>query len=224
MSALRILLVLPLFALHGCAPPAFEWSEGGSPQVSENGPPKTLGQSPSTPEAPKPEEPKPEEPKPEEPKPEEPQPEEPKYPQNAKKPPLGPINDPLQPPLEISFDDLKINMQEDTVFRPWMMTDRAKELDGRKIRLAGYIDGISLDRRKGLKEFILLRNLECKFGAGGRADHLVSVIMNEGKTTDYTNKVIYVEGVLKLKPYRGVDGNTWSIYDLNCEKIKTSRF
>ena len=60
-------------------------------------------------------------------------------------------------------------MQPDIVYRPWMLTDRAKELDGRTVRVSGYMWGGS-DRFAGLKEFILLRNTECKFGPGGQFD------------------------------------------------------
>jgi hypothetical protein len=112
---------------------------------------------------------------------------------------------------KISFDDLVIGLQADVVYRPWMMGDRPKELDGKKVRISGYMHG-GADPVK-TKEFVLLRNLECKFGPGGQADHLANIYLKPGSTTEYPGKVpIKVEGTLKIEPFIGTDGNTWSLY------------
>jgi len=135
-----------------------------------------------------------------------------------------PASEPSGPAEEVTFDDLKINMQPDIVFRPWMLTERAQQLDGKRIRVPGYMYA-ALDRSEDIDEFILIRNLECKFGPGQQADHLVIVKLNEGLVTSYPgDKIIYVEGVLKIEPFTGTDGNTWSIYNLAGEKVSTSRF
>ena len=84
------------------------------------------------------------------------------------KPPVRPTaRRPAKPgePLEISFDDLVIGMQADVVYRPWMLTERAKEIDGQTVRLVGYVHP-GVDKQKHIKELVLLRNLECKFGPG----------------------------------------------------------
>ena len=119
--------------------------------------------------------------------------------------------------LDIAFEDIQINIQEDIVVRPFMFTDQVRELDGKRIRINGFMLG-DLQTR-GIKEFILLKNTECKFGEGGRADHLIRVIMNDGKTAVHRNDAISVEGVFTINLFNGPDGNTWSIYDLACDKI-----
>lgn len=122
----------------------------------------------------------------------------------------------------ISFDDLNIGMQVDARFRPQMLEydgGRVKELFGRKIVVAGYMN--PTDTLRGVTEFILLRNLECKFGPGGQADHLVHVLMDEGLTTEFTDKVVYVEGVLSLNPFPTDEPVTWSIYDVQATKVST---
>jgi len=117
-----------------------------------------------------------------------------------------------------SFDDLSIGMQSDMVFRPFLLRNRAVErLLGKRVHLGGYI--YPGDSATGMKEFILLKNTECKFGPGGVADHLILVKMQGTATAEYTNKVVYVEGTLVLNPVQGPDGNTWSIYDLHCERV-----
>jgi hypothetical protein len=122
----------------------------------------------------------------------------------------------------ITFDDLNLGMQADMVFREFLLTDRARELDGKKVRLVGYMDG-GVSQTKGIQEFVLLRNTECKFGPGGQADHLVRVLMKDGATADYSLNALQIEGVIKVNPFNGPDGNTWSVYDLIGEQVKTIR-
>ena len=113
---------------------------------------------------------------------------------------------------KITFDDLNIGMTADMVFRPFLLTDRVKELDGKRVTIRGYIHPGATG--KGIKEFVLLRNLQCKFGAGGQADHLAQVFMQKGSTVDYRLEDVKIEGTLNVQPFEGPDGNTWSIYRL----------
>lgn len=115
---------------------------------------------------------------------------------------------------KISFDDLVIGLQADVVYRPWMMKERPQELDGKKVRISGFMHG-AIENPAKTKEFVLLRNLECKFGPGGQADHLAQVYMKPGVTTKYPGKdSIKVEGTLQIEPFTGSDGNTWSLYKI----------
>jgi len=114
---------------------------------------------------------------------------------------------------KITFDDLNIGMQADMVYRPSLFDDhRVKELDGKRVSIRGYIHPGATG--KGIKEFVLLRNLQCKFGAGGQADHLAQVFMQKGSTVDYRLEDVKIEGTLRIQPFEGPDGNTWSIYRL----------
>lgn len=119
---------------------------------------------------------------------------------------------------KITFDDLNVGMQADVVFRPFMLTDRVKELDKKKVSISGYMYG-GVSATRGIKEFVLLRNTECKFGPGGQADHLAQVYLQTGVTTNFTPSPIKVEGTLVLQPFEGPDGNTWSIYRLEDARI-----
>jgi hypothetical protein len=120
---------------------------------------------------------------------------------------------------KISFEDLVIGMTADIVFRPFMLSDRANELDGQRVSLVGYMHG-GVESSRGIKEFILLRNTECKFGPGGQADHLAQVFLRSGNTTDFDKSPVKVEGTLKIEPFQGADGNTWSIYRLEDALVK----
>jgi hypothetical protein len=123
--------------------------------------------------------------------------------------------------VDISFEDIRLNMQPDIVFRPLMLTDRAKELEGRRIRISGFM--LADAQTRGIKQFVLLKNTECKFGPGGQADHLINVMMNDDQTTFFRREAVHVEGVLKINPYTGPDGNTWSIFDLACDRVENYR-
>ena len=82
---------------------------------------------------------------------------------------------------------------------------------------------LKMDRFGGVDFHIwkvkMLKNTECKFGPGGQADHLLSVKMIPGEDTRFRDDPISVEGTLIIKPFQGPDGNTWSIYDLTCERV-----
>jgi hypothetical protein len=122
---------------------------------------------------------------------------------------------------EMSFDDLNCGLQADVVFRPWMLTERVQQLDGRRVQITGYM--LPDVKQKGITEFILLRNTECKFGPGGQPDHLVWVRMKSGATASYSNNPVEVVGILKVNPYTGPDGNTWSLFDMAGETVKARR-
>jgi hypothetical protein len=119
---------------------------------------------------------------------------------------------------KITFDDLNLGMREDMVFRPFLLTDRVRELDGKRLSIIGYMHG-GVESRKNVKEFVLLKNTECKFGPGGQADHLAQVYLVPDAATAFTDKPVKVEATLKVQPYEGSDGNTWAIYRLEEAKI-----
>ena len=133
-------------------------------------------------------------------------------------------SDEIQPtnrPIDISFEDVNLGMKEDMVFRDWLVSDRLNELTDKNVRIKGYM--LPHERRTGIKRFVLLKNLECKFGPGGQADHLMDVKLQDKLTTRYHTKVVEVEGALRLRPFNGPDGNTWSIYELQATKVNLRR-
>jgi hypothetical protein len=114
--------------------------------------------------------------------------------------------------IKITFDNIILGMQADIPYRPWMLNDDVKDLEGKRVS----ITGVMLDKgtfKKG-DNFILLRNKECKYGKGGQADHLADVKLKKGHVFGLTGKSVRVEGVLRVDPHTGDDGNTWSIYVL----------
>ena len=103
-------------------------------------------------------------------------------------------------------------MQADIVFRDFMISDRVRELEGKRISIVGYMH--PPESQRGIKKFILLKITQCKFGPGGQADHLADVNLRADNSTNFTPSPLKVECTLKLAPFQGPDGNTWSIYRL----------
>ena len=116
--------------------------------------------------------------------------------------------------IKITFDNIIIGMQADIPYRPWMMNDEVKELEGKRVSITGVMNGI-VDKQKNLNKFVLLRNKECKYGPGGQADHLADVKLKTGQGISFTTDTVRVEGTLRIEPFTGSDGNTWSIYVLD---------
>ena len=119
---------------------------------------------------------------------------------------------------EITFEDIALPIDADMVFRPIMMTERAQSLDGERVRINGFM--LADSRTRGIKEFILVKNTECKFGPGGQADHLVNVKVKIKNGVIHRTEAVSIEGVMTINPFTGFDGNTWSIFDMDCEHIE----
>jgi hypothetical protein len=121
--------------------------------------------------------------------------------------------------VPITFDDLKLEMEKDTVYDSTLLTERVKELDGRRVRIRGFLyPGVF--QQTGITQFPLIKNTQCKFGPGGQAHHIVLVELKHGLTTSFTVRPIAVEGVLTLQPWTGPDGNTWALYHMVGEDVE----
>lgn len=137
--------------------------------------------------------------------------------------PAGPVENgefgQVGPPIPISFDDIVLDLKPDIVFFRSMLTPRAKELEGKLVSLRGYFDN-EIYVKDGIKQFVLLRNTECKFGPGYAADHVIAVELVPGGTAKYVSRPITVTGLLTVKPYTGFDGNSWAVYHILARKVE----
>ncbi|QDT01810.1 hypothetical protein K227x_01780 [Rubripirellula lacrimiformis] len=100
---------------------------------------------------------------------------------------------------EINFDDLKFDIEKDAAFAPRMLSPDVKSLDGKKVKLRGYILPATLFKEKGINQFVLVRdNQECCFGPGAALFDCVMVQMMPGRTTDFVTRPVTVEGKFKI--------------------------
>lgn len=116
-------------------------------------------------------------------------------------------------PRDLSFEDLNIDMQPDTLFEPWMLPLRIEELAGQRVRLRGFMCA-AIFQLHNIREFPLMREKECPYGPGGQAHHVAEVEFKAGTTTEFTTDEICVEGTFRVAPYTGANGKTWSLYRL----------
>jgi hypothetical protein len=133
---------------------------------------------------------------------------------NPKQPPADD-----EPAVPITFDDLQLELEPDSLFDPAMLTDRVRELDGRRVRIRGFIFP-SVFQQTGITSFPLIKNLECKFGPGGQSHHIILVEMKPNRSTSFTVRPVAVQGILSVRPWNGPDGNTWALYHLAGEKVQ----
>lgn len=114
--------------------------------------------------------------------------------------------------LAITFDDLDVKMEPDTLFEEWMLTQRVRDLDGQRVRISGFmLPGFANVK---IRQFILLREKECPYGVGGQAHHVIAVTLQQASAT-YSTEAQTVEGVLSIQPFTGYNGNTWSLYAID---------
>jgi len=100
---------------------------------------------------------------------------------------------------DINFDDLAFDIEKDAKFKPGLLTDEIKKLDGVKVKLRGYILPSTLFKEKNIDQFVLVRdNQECCFGPGAALFDCVIVEMVPGKTTDFVTRPVTVEGKFKI--------------------------
>ena len=112
---------------------------------------------------------------------------------------------------DLTFDDVKFEMEANDRFDDEMLTDQIKELDGTRIRIRGYIrPGV---KNSGISKFVFVRdNQECCFGPGAMLYDCMLVKMEEGNSVDFTVRPITLEGTFYIKKFKGPDGKIWAIY------------
>ncbi len=131
------------------------------------------------------------------------------------------LDEPLKPgePRELSFDDLKFDIEKGAEFKESMLTEGLKKLDGQKVRLRGFVrPGF---KQSGIKNFVLVRdNQECCFGPGAALYDCVMVKMSEDQAIEFTVRPITVVGTMQLKKYIGKDKKVWAIFRLNDTRLE----
>jgi len=117
---------------------------------------------------------------------------------------------------DITFDDLKFDIEKGEPFDREKLTEVIRSLNGRKVQLRGYILPSTLFRETDIEQFVLVRdNQECCFGPGAALFDCVMIEMVPGKTTDFVTRPVTVEGkfVIDDEKYRypggrGPDGSS----------------
>jgi hypothetical protein len=121
--------------------------------------------------------------------------------------------------LDITFDDIKFDMQKDEPFDRGMLTDRIEQLHGRDVRIRGYI--LPSFQQRGITEFVLVRdNLECCFGPGAALFDCIVVHMEPGRDISYTVRPVSVEGTFAIEELKGAGGTHLAIFRMTGHRVR----
>jgi hypothetical protein len=124
-----------------------------------------------------------------------------------------------EPARDISFDDVKLDMQKGDPFTRDLLPDRVTALENGRVRIRGYI--LPSFQQTGLTQFVLVRdNLECCFGPGAALHDCMVVRMLPGKTADFSIRPVAVTGRFRVEELRGPDGRHLAIYALDGENVQ----
>lgn len=124
---------------------------------------------------------------------------------------------------EITFDDLKFNIEKGGEFKNEMITPEIKELDKKVVKLRGFILPTSVFQQSGIKQFVLVRdNQECCFGPGAALYDCVIVEMAPGKTATFSTRVVSVKGKIEIdsESFQYPDGGHYAIYKMTAEEVR----
>lgn len=120
---------------------------------------------------------------------------------------------------DISFDDIKFDMEKGAPFTRDLLPERVTGLERERIRIRGYI--LPSFQQTGLAQFVLVRdNMECCFGPGAALYDCVVVRMQPGKTANFSIRPVAVAGTFRLEELRGPDGKHLAIYALEGEEVR----
>lgn len=124
---------------------------------------------------------------------------------------------------EITFDDLKFDIEKDGEFKTEMITPNIKALDKKTLKLRGFILPASVFQQSGIKQFVLVRdNQECCFGPGAALYDCVMISMETGKSATFSTRVVTVKGKLEIDPesFQNEDGGHYAVYKMTAEEVK----
>jgi hypothetical protein len=120
---------------------------------------------------------------------------------------------------DISFDDIKLDMQKGDPFTRDLLPSRVTGLEQSRVRIRGYI--LPSFQQTGLTQFVLVRdNMECCFGPGALLHDCVVVRMVPGTTANFSIRPVAVTGTFRVQELRGPDGRHLAIYALDGEAVE----
>jgi hypothetical protein len=119
----------------------------------------------------------------------------------------------------VTFDDVKLELKKGDPYDPSALTPKVKSLDGKAIRIRGYI--LPSFQQTGIRQFVLVRdNMECCFGPGALLHDCILVEMAAGATATFTVRPVSVEGTFSIREVKGPDGKHLAIYRLDGKEVK----
>jgi hypothetical protein len=130
-----------------------------------------------------------------------------------------PVRRSASAPREVTFDDIKLDMEKGAPFTRDLLPKRVTTLAGERIRIRGYI--LPSFQQTGLTQFVLVRdNQECCFGPGAALHDCIVVRMEPGRTTSFSIRPVAVAGTFRIDELKAPDGTHLAIYAMNGEEVR----
>ncbi len=123
---------------------------------------------------------------------------------------------------DLTFDDIKFDIEKDGKFHRKMLTKDIEALDKKTIRIRGYILPTSVFKLSGIEEFVLVRdNQECCFGPGAALYDCIIVQMDKGKEAEFTTRPVAVKGKFEIQEFKYPDSDDhYAIYKMTATEVK----
>lgn len=123
--------------------------------------------------------------------------------------------------LDITFDDLKFDIEKGGKFERTMLTPKIEDLKGKKLTIRGYILPASVFQREGIKAFTLVRDdKECCFGPMAAIYDCIRIELVGDAITSFTTRPITVEGEFDVKEALFIEGRPMAIYQIKAKSAK----
>jgi hypothetical protein len=122
-------------------------------------------------------------------------------------------------PRVLTWEEIDLPLGAAERFEPWMLKTAVQALDGQRVRITGYMYG-DVFQPTNIREFKLVRHVDCKFGAAGHPAHLIFIELGGTLRTAFTKEPMTVEGTFHIRPYTGPDGRTWALYQVDGTKVE----
>lgn len=123
--------------------------------------------------------------------------------------------------LDLTFDDLKFDIEKGGKFERAMLPKKIEDLKGQKITIRGYILPTSVFQREGIKQFILVRDdKECCFGPMAAIYDCMRIDIVSDAVASFTTRPITVEGEFEIKEWAVINGIPSAIFHLKAKSAK----
>ena len=121
----------------------------------------------------------------------------------SEKPAVIPRQSDAGRPIELSFDDVKFDLEKGSPFHRELIPPTIEAFEGRRVRIRGYI-----------------LPMECCFGPGAALYDCIVVRMNAGTSTSFSIRPVAVTGIFRITELKGPDGNHLAIYSMDGEAVR----
>lgn len=123
---------------------------------------------------------------------------------------------------DITFDDLKFDIEPDGKFEREMLTKEIEAFHEQEIKIRGFILPSSVMQQRNIKRFVLVRdNQECCFGPGAALYDCIIVQVKNPEGAEFTTRPVTVTGKFKIKEFKYPGEDThYAIYAMDATDVR----